>query len=67
MSADGPSYFTLELISGDIYAGVPQKIYIFSLDYAANPKSIIFVLKPGLSIFTRIFSGLRSLCAIFFA
>jgi hypothetical protein len=61
ISVAWPKYFSFAHNSGDIYAGVPQNISILLDDYAANPKSIIFVFKFYEFISTSIFSGFISL------
>lgn len=64
ISALSPLYSCRVTISGAIYDGVPQNMRIFFSKGKAveNPKSINFGVYPS----KRIFSNLRSLCAMDF-
>lgn len=65
MSAGGPAYSSFKTISGAMYDGVPQNIFIFLSFgmHVENPKSISLTL---LFSSRRMFSSLISLCAILF-
>ena len=57
------SYFSPEIISGDIYSKVPTIVFLDYSNVVLHPKSQILIL---VSESNNKFSGFKSRCAIFF-